>query len=115
MNFTQAAGNATEVIECPQHIVGQLIGRGGEIVREMQSRSRCVFWGGGCVEVTTTSHHFSHCCSSYIPTLSVCTHAHRARIQINQNLPDGVPRQVSRQSRYALVCRFLLYISHLYM
>lgn len=51
MNFTQAAGNATEVIECPQHIVGQLIGRGGEIVREMQSRSRCVFLflGGDCV------------------------------------------------------------------
>lgn len=41
MNFQQAAGNATEVIECPQHIVGQLIGRGGEVVREMQSRSRC--------------------------------------------------------------------------
>lgn len=57
-NFQQAAGNATELIECPQHIVGQLIGRGGEVVREMQSRSR-------------------------------------ARIQINQNLPEGVPRQVT--------------------
>lgn len=44
-----------ETVECPQHLVGRVIGKGGETIRDLQARS-------GYVELLSfeTSHHFQH-------------------------------------------------------
>eukprot|EP00971_Amphidinium_carterae_P007845 155354-Amphidinium_carterae.1 len=36
-----ASGNGEMVVECPQHIVGRVIGRGGETIRDLQEKSGC--------------------------------------------------------------------------
>lgn len=50
-------GAIKEVVECPQHLVGRVIGRGGETIRDLQARSAC-------------------------------------DITVNQDFPEGQPRQV---------------------
>jgi len=53
-----AAGTSEIILDCPQNVVGRVIGRGGETIRDLQLRSGC-------------------------------------SIQINQNFPEGMPRQIT--------------------
>ena len=35
-----AVEQASKVLDCPQHLVGRVIGKGGETIRDLQLRSR---------------------------------------------------------------------------
>eukprot|EP00798_Chlamydomonas_sp_ICE-L_P009524 gene9524-12463_t len=65
---TASVGETTRSVECAPHLVGRIIGRGGETIRSLQTASG-------------------------------------AHIQVNQNFPDGVPRQVDISGRADAVDR----------
>ena len=59
--FNAYAGEVKEIMLCPQNVVGRVIGKSGETIKDLQVRARC-------------------------------------RIQINQNLPEGQPREIIIES-----------------